>query len=203
MKLSTSAEWYSSVNTCLHAPQRLQGCSLKLAGLQILQRSSRCRKLLMDDASPCEGCGCLPPEARITDGQWALTLNTRCPWLVCLLILYQWLCKRCTPIIHTDEHPLYSILELQCRPLTWVTQKRLCCKCCDELIQCQKSPQHQYNTIIWRELSMRSGSQEKHSWKRSVPWNISYGFCVGVCVQLLILCLISVRQAFILLGIYG
>lgn len=62
-----------------HAPQCLQGYSLKLAGLQILQHSSPCHKLLMDDAAPREGCGCLPPEARITDGQWALPLNTRCP----------------------------------------------------------------------------------------------------------------------------
>lgn len=102
----------------LHAPRRFQGYSLKLAGLQILQHSSPCHKLLMDDATPREGCGCLPPEARITDGQWALPLNTRCPWLVCLLILYQWLCKRCTPIIHTDEQAVYSILELQRGPLT-------------------------------------------------------------------------------------
>lgn len=67
----------------------------------------------MDDASPRKGCGCLPPEARITDGWWVLPLNTRCPWLVCLLILYQWLCKRCTAIIHTDEQAVHSILELR------------------------------------------------------------------------------------------
>lgn len=85
----------------LHAPRHLQGYSLKLAGRQILQHS--CHKLLMDDATLQKGCGCLPPEARITDGQWALPLNICCPWLVCLLTLYQWLCKICIAIIHTDE----------------------------------------------------------------------------------------------------
>lgn len=104
----------------LHAPRRLQGYSLKLAGVQILQRSSSCHKLLMDDATSRKGCGCRRPEARITDRRWALPLNSRCPWLVRLLILYQWLCKRCTPIIHTDERAPDSILELQRGLLTWV-----------------------------------------------------------------------------------
>lgn len=72
-----------------------------------------CHKLLMDDATPRKGCGCLPPKARITDGQWVLPLNTRCPWLVCPLILYQWLCKRCAAIIHTDEWAAYSITGFQ------------------------------------------------------------------------------------------
>lgn len=62
-----------------HIPRCLQGYSLELAGLQIPQRSSPCHKLLMDDGNPRKGCGCLPPEARITDGQWALPLNTHCP----------------------------------------------------------------------------------------------------------------------------
>lgn len=76
MKLQNDSPLLTLVS--LHAPGRLQGC-LKLAGLQILQPSSLCHKLLMDDATPREGCGCLPPAARITDGQWVLPLNTRCP----------------------------------------------------------------------------------------------------------------------------
>lgn len=139
------------------APRRLQGYSLKLAGLQILQRSPPCHKLLMDDAPPREGCGCLSPEARITDGQWVLPLNTRCP---CLLILYQWLCKRCTPIIHTDEQAVYSISELQRGPLTLVALRGLCSECADELIQRGSS----HNVILWPDVSRRSTSQEKHSW---------------------------------------
>lgn len=48
-----------------------------------LPSSSPCHQLLMDDATH-KGCGCLPPEARITDGR--SPLDTWCPWLVCQLI---------------------------------------------------------------------------------------------------------------------
>lgn len=100
-----------------------------------------------------QGCGCLPPEARITDGQWALPLNTCCP---CLLILYQWLCKRCTPIIHTDEQAVYSISELK----AWaslVGLRGLHFEYSDELIQCRNL----HNAIQWPEMSRSTSSQEK------------------------------------------
>ena len=145
-----------------------------------------------------QGCGCLPPEARITDGQWALPLNTGCPWLVCLLILYQWLCKRCTPIIHTDEKAIHSVWESPRGPLLWVAPIRA--------VLWMRCRAHSALTSTWRRCTTRDVTKvqvkRKRVWRKSLPWNTSL-YCVGVCIQLLTRCQISVRQANVLPSISG
>ena len=151
-----------------HAPRGLQGYSLKLAGFQILQLSLLCRKLLMDDATPHKGCGRLPPEARITDGQWALPLNAHWPWLEYLLILYQWLCKRCTPIILTDERLYIQYQNYSVGLLSVWHRVGPCFEHGDELIECWSL----LGATTWPVMSRWSSSQEKMHWKWSLPWNI-------------------------------